>query len=184
LLINQPENNLMKTRTLFILGALVTAFFSFTAFKKTTTDEFNLYNVALVNEGPEANGYQWTWTVTNPNPGSGTNGTIQNLSHWSIAVSNSIEIQNVLGVAYSLDGVTWHELTPSIAVDKSNPCSIGQTVLKFDYGTTGSQPTYYRLILDQPLETTTGNTVYFKSGTKTGCDVGAADGPSLVGTTR
>jgi hypothetical protein len=41
-------------------------------------------------------------------------------------------------------------------------------VFKFDFGTTGNQPSYYRLVLNAyyPTATVTG---YYRSGRRTGC---------------
>jgi hypothetical protein len=177
----------MKTRTLLGIGILAMSFFGLTAFapksKAVTTNLPGEYSVQMVSNTQVGEGYEWIWTVTNPNPGNGTNGTIQNLSHWSIAVANTITVQNVIGVAYSTDGITWHNLTPSVAVDKSNDCAIG-TQLKFDYGTTGGEPTYYRLILDTDFAEDGTSIANFKSGSRTGCYTSSVSGPSLAGTIR
>jgi hypothetical protein len=125
------------------------------------------YNAQLVStQGTGAN-YEWVWTVTNPNPGNGTNGTLQNLSHWSLAISDRITLNDIVEVAYSTDGQTWISLPVSLAIDKSQECYLG-TVLKFDYGTSGGAPTWYKLVVNKDFPTGY-STANFKSGSKTGC---------------
>jgi hypothetical protein len=110
---------------------------------------------------------EWIWTVTNPNPGNGLNCTLQNLSHWNLILPSCITNANIVSAAYSLDGNSWISLPAQIAVDPSSTCYAG-LVLKFDFGTNGSAPTYYKLV-------TTGGvtlgllTAVFKSGSRTGC---------------
>ena len=121
----------------------------------------------------------FTWTITNPMPGNGSGLTIQNLSHWDFVPSTCLDQnwQDVASASYRYG--TTGEFTPvaltGIAVDDIKPdpslkkggC-YGDDVFKFDYGTNGSTPTQYRLVLKGnwgtgPLD------VYFKSGTNTGC---------------
>ena len=102
-----------------------------------------------------------------PTRGNGSNCTQQNLSHWSLIPNTCLTQANIVSAAYSLDGLSWIDLPAVIAVDPSNPCYTGQ-VLKFDYGTSGSAPTYYKLTVSDNFSTGfVGST--FKSGSKTGC---------------
>jgi hypothetical protein len=162
--------NLMKAKSMFIALLIVASFVGFTSFtteSKAKSTETSLYNVALVSHTQTGSNFEYTWSVTNPNPGNGSNGTIQNLSHWSLAISEVVELQDIVAVEYSYNGTTWYSLPIVYAIDKSQDC-LTTKVLKFDAGTSGSEPTYYRVVMNQDYVegTTTAN---FKSGTKTGC---------------
>jgi hypothetical protein len=172
----------MKLRSTVLFASLVTAgaigimsFKPVNSQRKITTEAtYNAQHISTVQAGSN---YVWTWSVTNPNPGNGTNGTLQNLSHWSLAVSDVVSLQNIVSVAYSTDGINWVNMPISYAIDKSQECYTG-TVLKFDHGTTGDAPTYYQLVLN--TEFTTGvTTANFKSGAKTGCYNGTVEGPGI-----
>ena len=115
----------------------------------------------------------FTWGITNPCPGNGINGTVQNLSHWDFVPGTCLDNnwQDVLEAWYNT-GSGWQLITPTPVIQpdpslKTTNC-YGSDVFKFDQGTQGSVTTYYRLVLlgnwgTQDL------TVYFKSGTNTGC---------------
>jgi hypothetical protein len=126
------------------------------------------YDASLIEVSQQgANEYAWTWTVTNPSPGSGSDGTLQNLSHWSMAVGDVMQLSNIVSVSYSTDGIAWNHLPVSLAIDKSQDCYTG-TVLKFDYGTVGAEPTYYKLVVNTAFSQTV-TLANFKSGKTTGC---------------
>jgi hypothetical protein len=42
----------------------------------------------LITEGEHAGSWEWIWSIQNPNPGNGTNGTVQDLSHWGITLKH------------------------------------------------------------------------------------------------
>ena len=150
--------------SLLCFGAAVAAFDTAGSAETAATT----YDAALIEVSQQGvNEYAWTWTVTNPSPGTGSDGTLQNLSHWSMAVGDVIQLSNIVSVSYSLDGIGWSELPVSLAIDKSQDCYTG-TVLKFDYGTFGSEPTYYKLVVNAPFSQTVV-TANFKSGKVTGC---------------
>jgi hypothetical protein len=153
--------------TLLFLSFAIAATFGILAFKTKPSPTSATYNAQLVSTQQTGSNYEWVWSVSNPNPGSGTNGTLQNLSHWSLAISDLVTLQDIVGVAYSSDGVNWTPLPVHFAIDKSQECYLG-TVLKFDYGTTGSAPTYYQLIVNKDFPTGF-SLANFKSGNKTGC---------------
>jgi hypothetical protein len=143
--------------------------------KPTVSEDFtNTYDAQLVSTTPAGTNYEWVWSVTNHNFGNGTDGTLQNLSHWSLAISDMVTLQDLVSVWYSNDGVNWNPLPVSFAIDKSQECYMG-TVLKFDYGTTGSNTTYYKLVVNKefPSGYTLAN---FKSGQRTGCYNGTVMG--------
>ena len=124
------------------------------------------------------------WTITNPNPGNGQNGTIQNLSHWNFipgCPGNDGLEQNwddIDAAYYSTDGgTTWNLIspTPELAPDPSQTCT-NLNVFKFNYGTSGSQPTLYKLVLFGNYSADANNTAVFKSGANTGCCVRTVPG--------
>jgi hypothetical protein len=145
-------------------------YFGMTSFKpatKSSTLFDNEYDAQFISTQQTGANYEWVWSVSNPNYGNGLNGTMQNLSHWSLAISDMITINDIVSVAYSLDGINWTSLPVSFAIDKSQECYLG-TVLKFDYGTSGTAPTYYKLVVNRDLPTGY-STTNFKSGQRTGC---------------
>lgn len=145
----------------------------------------NNYIIALEDITPVGGNWEWVWSVTNPNPGNGNNGTTQNLSHWGMQFGSCFLWSNVVGAAYSANGVNWTSFTPSYSVDPSQNC-MTTPVLKFNYGTVGTTPTYYKLILNADYQPgyVPG---YYKSGVRTGCcifnfnGVGCPGGPGEVG---
>lgn len=129
------------------------------------------YQICLIKANYPGNSgqYIWEWKVTNTNPGNGNGNTFQGLSHWSFNPSACVQSSNVVSAAYSTNSTTWYALGTSLGPDPSNNCTSGQTGLfKFNYGTNGSAPTYYRLILNKQVGVGT-TTAYYKSGKKTGC---------------
>ena len=147
--------------------------------------EPNAYLVTLVssnNEVATANGtvYEWIWTVTNPAPGNGMNGTTQDMSHWGFPLNACVDATTVVGAAYSTDGTNWNSFTPDIQVDPSQPC-MTSPVLKFNYGTSGGAPTYYRVYTSVPYEIDEAAQAYYKSGSNTGCCVFGFDGMGCGG---
>ena len=161
----------MKNHTkLLVVGISIiffTAFTSFVSLNTKSAQDCGTYTTNLISMQPFGLDNEWIWTVTNPNPGNGLNCTLQNLSHWNLILPSCITNANIVSAAYSLDGNSWISLPAQIAVDPSSTCYAG-LVLKFDFGTNGSAPTYYKLV-------TTGGvtlgllTAVFKSGSRTGC---------------
>jgi len=113
--------------------------------------------------------FMWEWKFTNLNPGNGNGGTMQGLSHWSFSPGTCVPASAIVSASYSANGTSWTSFTPSLGKDPSNTCTNGvNSLLKFDFGTNGSEPSYYRLILN--TQAGVGQTTaYYKSGRKTGC---------------
>jgi hypothetical protein len=162
--------------SLSLLAVSALCYVGFTSFtnktaEKTLSDE---YLAQLVSTTQVGSNYEWQWTVTNLNPGDGSGETMQDLSHWSLAISDLVTLQDIVSVQYSLDGTTWINLPVSLAIDKSQVCYPGP-VLKFDFGTKGGAPTHYKLTVNKFFTQglTTSN---FKSGKITGCYNGTVDG--------
>ena len=127
----------------------------------------NAYTITLESHVQINGNWEWVWSIQNPNPGNGKNGTAQNLSHWGMQLGSCVNWSSVLGAAYSRDGSTWTEFTPSYQSDPSQGC-MTNPVLKFDFGTLESAKTYYRLVVNQDF--TEGPVQgYYKSGVNTGC---------------
>ncbi|QNA44355.1 hypothetical protein [Lacibacter sediminis] len=132
------------------------------------------YNVVLESVTGNGDGtYTWTWSVQNPKPGNGTNGTIQNLSHWDITLGSCVTFEDVVSGATSTNGTDWTTFTPSFEVDNSfnTPnCNITTVnVLKFNLGTTDAAKSYYRLTIDKNVDVDPAVTAYYKSGATTKC---------------
>lgn len=142
-----------KVSTLF--GAFIFASLFSTAFCQS-------YSITLVSKEMVGTDEQWTWSVSNPNPGNGTNGTLQDVSHWSIDLPPSAEAA-LVSAEYSTDNVNWHSVAIKIDRDPSLKCAY-MDVLKFDIGTTGTQPIYYRAKFNQVFETNPSAYAFIKTG--------------------
>lgn len=122
------------------------------------------YAVTLESRTLVNGAWEWIWSIQNLNPGNGNNGTAQDLSHWGIQLGTCINPSSITGAAYSADGINWTTFTPVNQPETSQPC-LTTPVLKFDFGTTGTAKSYYRLTLSQeyPAGTAFG---YFKAGSR------------------
>lgn len=127
----------------------------------------NAYIITLESKTLVNGNWEWIWSVQNPNPGNGGGGTVQNLSHWGMQFGSCFVWSYVVSAAYSANGTTWTAFTPSYQIDPSQNC-MTTPVLKFDFGTTGSAKSYYKLVISQNLPNgwVPG---YYKSGVNTGC---------------
>jgi hypothetical protein len=112
------------------------------------------------------------WEVYNINPGNGkgNNGTYQNLSHFSIHVTECAQNlwADIVSVSYKVEGAEGFTPLPGVLYKPDPTICTLDDVLKFDVGTTGTLKTYYKLVLDGNWTTET-NTAYYKSGNNTGC---------------
>jgi hypothetical protein len=156
---------------LTILASVVTALIfglsAFTSVKKANVDS---YQIVLVDKSTDGTNETWTWTLTNPNPGSGDNGTLQDVSHWSIQISPSGEAA-LVSAEYSRDGVNWTSITTSVDRDPTIKLCTSSDVLKFDVGTSGSEPTYYRITMSETFEVNPYATSWIKTGSgRQGCN--------------
>ncbi len=127
----------------------------------------NAYIVLLESRTAVSGGWEWVWSVQNSNPGNGSNGTVQNLSHWGMQFGPCFNISSMISAAYSGNGTTWTNFTPAYQPDPSQSC-MTTPVLKFDFGTAGSAKSYYKLVvgIDYPAGPAPA---YYKSGANTGC---------------
>ncbi len=130
------------------------------------------YDISLESVTPVGGNYEWVWSVQNPNPGNGSNGTVQNLSHWNITLGECATFSDIISGATSADGITWTAFTPTYMQDAAmfNTCTVSTgNVVKFDYGTSGSAKSYYKLIINKNLGVDMNGLAYYKSGNNTGC---------------
>jgi len=167
----------MKTFNTIFLGAVMIALSQQTSFEGVTTVKEkqepagtcnpNAYIITLESHTLVNGNWEWVWSVYNPNPGNGNNGTAQNLSHWGMQLASCVNYSSVTGAAYSSDGLSWTDFTPVNQTDPSQGC-MTSPVIKFDFGTSGSTKSYYRLTVNQDY--TEGPAIgYYKSGSRTGC---------------
>ena len=131
------------------------------------------YKVILESVTNNGNGtFTWVWSVQNPNPGNGSNGTIQDLSHWNITLGSCVTFDNIVSGATSSNGTEWTSFTPTFQPDPSltnSGCDVTANVVKFNVGTSGSAKSYYSLTIDIDVLVDPAVTAYYKSGASTGC---------------
>jgi hypothetical protein len=161
----------MKTMKHFfkltVIAAVATATIitvsAFTSEKKENNSAIDSYQICCISKSPAGANWQWTWMLTNPNPGNGSNGTLQNVSHWSFPLSAFAE-SALVSAEYSLDGVTWISVPIEVERDPSIRQCTTVDVLKFNMGTSGSQPTYYRATFNYDFSTNPFATSWIKTG--------------------
>ena len=152
-------------------AAILTAgIFTLSSFKKHTTTTAACYLIDLVDRNDNGGNQQWTWSLTNPNPGNGNNGTLQNVSHFDIALSATAEAA-LVSAEYSFDGITWVSVPIEVERDPAIRQCTTTDVLKFNAGTIGSQPTYYRATFSQTFDNNPYATSWINSGNRTGCNM-------------
>ena len=158
---------------LTILASVVTALiFGLSAFTSTKKMNANVdrYQITLMSKETDGTNETWTWSLVNPNPGNGDNGTLQDVSHLSLPLSLEAEAA-LVSSEYSYDGITWTSNPISVDRDPAIKQCTGVDVLKFDVGTTGDAPLYYRLTFNDQFETNTWATCYIKTGGgRNGCN--------------
>ena len=144
-------------------------FSSFKNVKKTTAAAYQITSISTEKNGTGEQ-QQWTWSVTNPNPGNGDNGTLQDVSHWSIPLSPLAEAA-LISAEYSFDGISWINVSIQVDRDPTIKSCTTNDVLKFDVGTIGSEPTYYRITLDRAFTSNAWAASYIKTGGgRNGCN--------------
>jgi hypothetical protein len=133
---------------------------SFNMGRKDVTDS---YQIQIVSVNMVGNNQQWTWSLVNPNPGNGTNGTLQDIGHWSVQLNPDAEAA-LVSAEYSYDGVTWH--TADAVVDRDPSIKICTTVdvLKYTVSTSGTNPSYCRMTLNTDFPVNQYSTSWIKTG--------------------
>lgn len=150
---------------LFLFTAVTTALatlFSFNDGQKISAA--SAYAINLVSTEISGTNQVWTWTVNNPNPGNGSNGTLQNISHWDFPLCAAAE-SALVSAEYSLDGGnTWVSIPLEIERDPSIRMCTSVDVLKFNVGTVGTALNYYRIVLNRQFAVNPMAVSYIKTG--------------------
>src|SRR4030095_4325017 len=152
-------------KTAIVVAVIAASFVSLSAFiaKKKATSAVDSYQIVLVTKNTIGSGTEWTWSVTNPNPGNGTNGTLQDISHWSVPLTPDAEAA-LVSAQESSDGVTWNAVSTSVDRDPSIRACTSVDVLKYDIGTTGSATRYYRANFNADFTVNPFATSWVKTG--------------------
>jgi len=153
-------------KTAIVVAVIAASFVSLSAFiakKKAKASSIDSYQIVLVTKNLVGSNSEWTWSLTNPNPGNGSNGTLQNLSHWDLALNAQAE-GALQSAEYSYDGVNWINSTIEVERDPSIKFCTGSDVLKFNAGTDGSTPTYYRATFNTDFTINPFATSWVKTG--------------------
>jgi hypothetical protein len=163
-------SNPKKTKTMKIIykAFWILAFTaSFTVFSSFNSAKINktadAYIITIVSTEMTGTNQVWTWSVTNPNPGNGSNGTLQDISHWSLPLCPLAEAA-LVSAQYSYDGTNWSNISINMDRDPSIRACTSTDVLKFNVGTSSTAPLYCRITFNKKL---TGNPIavsYIKTG--------------------
>ena len=156
---------------LFFITSLI-AFSAFTPGKKSKKAVVSSYAVTLLDRSALATAEeQWTWELVNPNPGNGNNGTLQDVSHWDMALPPAAEAA-LVSAEYSRDGNSWHSVGIEMDRDPSIRACTSIDVLKFPVSTNGSDPVYFRCTFNQKFNYNAYATSYIKTGGgREGCNL-------------
>jgi hypothetical protein len=153
-------------KTAMVVAVITASFVSFSAFisnNKAESTSIDSYQIVLVTKNTVGTNTEWTWQLTNPNPGNGQNGTLQDVSHWSLALNEQAEAA-LVSAEYSDDGVNWNAATTIVERDPSIRSCTGVDVLKYDVGTSGNAPKYYRANFNADFVTNPFATSWIKTG--------------------
>jgi hypothetical protein len=156
-----------KVSTLFGACIIATSFFTFSSFAPGKPVKVKAtvaaYAITLQSREMVGNNEQWTWSLTNPNPGNGQDGTLQDVSHWSMALPPAAEAA-LVSAEYSNDGTNWHSLPSEVDRDPSIRACTSMDVLKFNIGTDGQNATYYRATFNKKFNLNPYATSWIKTG--------------------
>lgn len=157
---------------LTILASVVTALiFGLSAFTTAKNSNTASYQISLMSKTANGDNETWTWSLVNPNPGSGDNETLQDVSHLSMPLTAAAEAA-LVSAEYSYDGITWTSVAIAMDRDPAIKQCTSVDVLKFDVGTTGTEPLYYRVTFDDQFDTNTWAACYIKTGGgRNGCNM-------------
>ncbi len=153
-------------KTFFISAAiavLTIGLSSFSSLTKKLTPPVSAYTITFLGKEALNGNYQWTWSVVNPNPGNGSNGTLQNISHWSLPLCPTAEA-SIVSASYSYDNINWNSVSINMDRDPSIRSCTSVDVLKFDVGTSGTAPLYCRIVFNQDFSVNPLAVSYIKTG--------------------
>jgi hypothetical protein len=152
------------SKTFFLIAVIAAVSFTLSSFKSNVKrSAATSYTITLVGIEKVGANDTWTWTLTNTNPGNGSNGTLQNVSHWSVPLCPAAEAA-LISAQYSYDGITWISSSINIERDPSIRLCTKEDVLKFDVGTSGTAPTYYRATFNKVFTIDPYAYSYIKTG--------------------
>jgi hypothetical protein len=143
--------------------AIVVLSISLSSYKSNSKRNAASYVINLLSIDRVNGNDVWTWSVSNPSPGNGENGTLQDISHWSLPLCPNAE-SAVVSAAYSTNGVNWISVAPTMDRDPSIRTCTTNDVLKFDFGTSGTTPTYYRITFNKYFTVDPMAVSYIKTG--------------------
>ncbi len=163
---------------LFIVGCQNSTSLNEPVYKQTFAENTfgsEAYTITLVSHDKNADGnWEWIWTIKNNNPGNGNNGTIQNLSHWVMDPGACLMVEDIVSASYSGNGTDYTEIEGPYKFESdpsfSNTCGVETgNVFKFNFGTDGSNLSYYKLVVNKNFDIDPNAVAYLKSGNNTGC---------------
>ena len=146
-----------------VITTLAFTFFSFKAEKKESKKTVSSYSITLLSIDIVGSNQVWTWSLQNPNPGNGSNGTLQNVSHWDFPLCAMAE-SALVSAEYSLDGTNWVNNTIEMDRDPSIRLCTTTDVLKFNVGTVGTSTNYYRVTFNKQFTVNPWATSWIKTG--------------------
>ena len=136
------------------------------------------YEINLLQRTQQPDGtWLWIWGVRNPKPGDGTNGTIQDLTHWSMQLPECIKAENIKLAKSAYYNQLFQYFFPVIGPDAAyTNCPPGSpdvtggatNLLRFKPGTLGSDVSVYALVLDKEYPVDPNAVAYYKSGCNPG----------------
>ena len=145
------------------IAVLAISLFSFKAEKKKDHKTNSSYAITLLNVAVVGTNQVWTWSLNNPNPGNGSNGTLQDVSHWDFPLCALAE-SALVSAEYSLDGTNWVSNTIEMDRDPSIRLCTTTDVLKFNVGTIGTSTNYYRVTFNKQFLVNPFATSWIKTG--------------------
>ena len=125
----------------------------------TTISSNSPYNVHISQLRREGSNWVWVWEIKNKKPGNGENGTVPDLIKWGIDLGDCIGLEDIVEASYSTDKESWTTFTPKFEEDQSQNCSQSK-YLSFNLGTTGSNVSYYKLVITKNVVHTNTEVLY------------------------
>jgi hypothetical protein len=150
-------------KSVIVLTVIAASFVTFSAFESKTTKAADSYVISLLSKETVGGNTTWSWSLVNPNPGNGNNGTLQDVSHWSVPLNAACEAA-LVSAESSYDGVNWASVSTSVDRDPSIRACTTVDVLKYDRGTSGIAPTYFRATFNTDFVVNPWATSWIKTG--------------------
>lgn len=149
----------------FLVAAATTVSFTLFSFvKPIEKPAVAAYSITLVSTEMVGTNQVWVWTLNNPNPGNGSNGTLQDVSHWDLPLCALAEAA-LVSAEYSLDGGnTWVSVPLEMERDPSIRLCTSVDVLKFNVGTSGTNTNHYRITFNRQFPVNPTAVSYIKTG--------------------